>query len=92
MALSVKHIFFLSEDNDEASNPENYNLTNPITFINDSYKAVSYTHLFAGKEGLYYTVTHDGRTVIDTSALGITIDDTELFLSLIHIFGGGWPN
>lgn len=35
--------------------------------------------VFAGKEGLYYTVTHDGRTVIDTSALGITIDDTELF-------------
>lgn len=30
---------FLSEDDDEASNPENYNLTNPITFINDSYKA-----------------------------------------------------
>ena len=35
--------------------------------------------VFAGKEGLYYTVTHDGRTVIDTSAMGITIDGTELF-------------
>lgn len=33
--------------------------------------------VFAGKEGLYYTVTHDGRTVIDTSAMGITIDGTE---------------
>lgn len=30
---------FTNEDDDEASNPENYNLTNPITFINDSYKA-----------------------------------------------------
>lgn len=29
----------MSDDDDEASNPENYNLTNPITFINDSYKA-----------------------------------------------------
>ena len=35
--------------------------------------------VFAGKEGLYYTVTHDGRTVIDTSAMGVTIDGTELF-------------
>ena len=35
--------------------------------------------VFAGKEGLYYTVTHDGRTVIDTSAMGVTVDGTELF-------------
>ena len=35
--------------------------------------------VFAGKEGLYYTVTHDGRTIIDTSAMGVTIDGTELF-------------
>lgn len=34
--------------------------------------------VFAGKEGLYYTVTHDGRTVIDTSAMGVTVDGTEL--------------
>lgn len=32
---------FLGEEDDEASNPENYNLTNPITFINDSYKATT---------------------------------------------------
>lgn len=30
---------FTEEDDDEASNPENYNLTNPQTFINDSYKS-----------------------------------------------------
>ena len=35
--------------------------------------------VFADKEGLSYSVTHDGRTIIDTSAMGVTIDGTELF-------------
>ena len=29
--------------------------------------------VFADKEGLSYSVTHDGRTIIDTSAMGVTI-------------------
>lgn len=38
---------FLGEEDDEASNPENYNLTNPITFINDSYKATTQNRTIA---------------------------------------------
>lgn len=38
---------FTGEDDDEASNPENYNLTNPVDFINDSYKSATQTRTMA---------------------------------------------
>ena len=35
--------------------------------------------IFAREDGLFYTVSFSGRIVIDTSAMGVTIDGTDLF-------------
>lgn len=35
--------------------------------------------IFSDQKGLFYTVASDGRTVIDTSAMGLRVDGTELF-------------
>lgn len=39
--------------------------------------------IFTGRAGLRYAVTHCGRMIIDTSAMGVTVDGAELFRDVL---------